>query len=100
MVAGTNLLNHGGESYKIKDVIAHELYQPSTVSNDIALIKLEDPIKMKELIQKIDLPSEDTPEGTELVLSGWGTTAVWFCIVEHLLFDCFWVLILVSRKST
>ncbi|KAK5640429.1 hypothetical protein RI129_011240 [Pyrocoelia pectoralis] len=74
VVAGSNLLDSGGDSYKVKELIPHENYDPETISNDIALIKLKQAIHVSEGVNKIELSTEDVPSEVELTLSGWGMT--------------------------
>lgn len=76
MVVGSNTLDEGGESYSVEEIINHPQYTSSNISNDIALIKLKDEIKFNERVQPIQLPTEDTRGGENLMLSGWGSTSV------------------------
>lgn len=73
---GTIALDTGGQLVKAKQLIPHPSYNSNTVANDIGLIRLEEPLNLGEYIKRIDLPLHDTPEGTILILSGWGTTTV------------------------
>lgn len=74
VVTGTNLLSEGGDSYDAETLIVHPGYLAFTITNDIALIKLKDPIKYGEKVSNIKLPTKDTTAKTQLTLSGWGTT--------------------------
>lgn len=76
MVTGSNILDEGGDTYKIEKLIGHSGYVPQTITNDIALIKLQEEIKYNDKVQPIKLPEKDTGCSVELVLSGWGTTTV------------------------
>lgn len=75
-MVGSNLLDSGGDSYKVKELIPHENYDPETISNDIALLKLTQAINVSDGVSKIELSTEDVPSGVELTLSGWGMTEV------------------------
>lgn len=74
VLVGTIALDTGGQLVKAKQLIPHPSYNSNTVANDIGLIRLEEPLNLGEYIKRIDLPLHDTPEGTILILSGWGTT--------------------------
>ena len=68
----------GGDTYDVAEIILHPNYNPNTMSNDIALIRLEDPIVFSNQAQPISLIS-----GTQVALgledsgemcwtTGWG----------------------------
>merc|ERR1719244_2465419 len=62
----------------VKRVILHENYDSWTVQNDICLLELDGQANFgSDVIGGITLPDEDQDyeEGTECVVSGWGTTA-------------------------
>lgn len=84
MVTGTNTLDDGGDIYDVDKLQSHPKYSPSNITNDIALIKLKQPISFNDKVKHIELPKEDTPSNMELALSGWGTTSV--CILFIILF--------------
>ncbi|XP_017775823.1 PREDICTED: transmembrane protease serine 11D-like [Nicrophorus vespilloides] len=73
VVVGTNSLSEGGDWYDIEQFIPHSLYSPYSVKNDIALVRLKEPIEFSDKVKPINLPNEDTNE-EDLILSGWGTT--------------------------
>ncbi|XP_052548018.1 chymotrypsin-C isoform X3 [Tympanuchus pallidicinctus] len=60
---------------EVEDFIVHEDYDPISITNDIALIKLSEPVQESDTIQAACLP----PSGLELengypcVVTGWGT---------------------------
>lgn len=60
---------------KIGKVIIHDQFEPETFDNDIALIKLEQPVSL-EVHTPACLPStkffKDIPGGTEVWVAGWG----------------------------
>ncbi|KAF2901960.1 hypothetical protein ILUMI_04226 [Ignelater luminosus] len=60
--------------YEVIKIIKHEYYDDKFKINDIALLKLKDPIEYTDEIQPVDLETEDFGEGKEAVLTGWGTT--------------------------
>ncbi|XP_077335931.1 transmembrane protease serine 3 isoform X1 [Lithobates pipiens] len=63
-------------SVMVEKIIYHRKYKSSTMSNDIALIKLATPFTFNGLVQPICLPhyGEDFPEGKICWISGWGAT--------------------------
>lgn len=76
VVAGSNFLSKGGETHNVSELIPHPQYISATVVNDIGLIQLSDTVTYGKKIQNIALPEKEQRCGTELVLSGWGTTSV------------------------
>uniref|UniRef100_A0ABM5FVB4 Transmembrane protease serine 3 n=1 Tax=Pogona vitticeps TaxID=103695 RepID=A0ABM5FVB4_9SAUR len=61
-------------SYVVDKIIYHKNYKPKTMKNDIALIKLANPLVLNGLIEPICLPNfgEHFPEGKMCWISGWG----------------------------
>lgn len=68
-------MNAGGETYKVESLIPNKDYDSIRTLNDIALIKLAEPIKYTDLVQAIDLETNDVPGDVDAVLSGWGRTS-------------------------
>ncbi|XP_053341159.1 transmembrane protease serine 13b [Clarias gariepinus] len=60
----------------IADIIIHELYNPNTHDNDIALLKLTQPINFTGMVQPVCLPAYDQVvlADTECWTTGFGTT--------------------------
>ncbi|XP_038616447.1 transmembrane protease serine 3 [Tachyglossus aculeatus] len=60
----------------VKKIIYHSKYKPKTLGNDIALMKLAEPLTFNGLIQPICLPNseEQFPVGKVCWTSGWGAT--------------------------
>jgi len=56
--------------------VYHPQYNPQTTLNDIAVIKLEKPIKFSDTVQPICLPAtgEKVADGAQAVVAGWGLT--------------------------
>lgn len=46
----------------------------SRLANDIALLKLDEPLEFNKYVQPIRLPKQDEPVGGQVTLSGWGAT--------------------------
>uniref|UniRef100_A0A1I8NEJ2 Uncharacterized protein n=1 Tax=Musca domestica TaxID=7370 RepID=A0A1I8NEJ2_MUSDO len=68
--AGSTQLARGGQMLRVSKIIVHPDYDDS--ENDIALVKLEKPLKFSETIKPISLAEEDPPEGASVTVSGWG----------------------------
>ena len=70
----------GGDSYDAAEIISHPNYNSNTMNNDIALIRLEDPISFNTFTQpvvlmceqQVDLGVEDVGEMSWI--TGWGDT--------------------------
>ncbi|CAD7089403.1 unnamed protein product [Hermetia illucens] len=74
-VAGSSFRNSGGESLYVGKVIIHEDYEPSTGTNDVAVVRMDGFYEYTNLIQPIALASKAQRFriGTKAVVSGWGT---------------------------
>ncbi|XP_022914387.1 chymotrypsin-2-like [Onthophagus taurus] len=78
VVAGTNLLETGGDVYTLEKFVEHERYNPQLLKNDIALLKTNEEIMFNENVTIMRLPPEDTLDGgLNFTLSGWGLTAMY-----------------------
>ncbi|XP_063989284.1 chymotrypsin-1-like [Diachasmimorpha longicaudata] len=74
VVAGTNYLTEGGESYKISCCIVHPDYEDWHYE-DIALLRMEKPILFNSFVVPIPLPQEDITDFSVLAnFAGWGRT--------------------------
>ena len=74
VVTGSTTLNNGGDRYSVEKIIAHSGYNPNTVENDIALLKVSSPIQFNDNVAAIEPETEHIGEG-DCVISGWGTTS-------------------------
>ena len=75
--AGTNQLNTNGQSYGVEKAVAHKGFSSVTLVNDIALIRVNKNIAFNNLVKPIKLATgSNNYEGSNCVLSGWGTTKV------------------------
>src|SRR5262245_33690916 len=79
IVAGAHDFNNPASSQQSVDVVSiviHPNYGNST--NDIAILKLKEPIKFTSAIQPVCLPvagdKNSWPDGTMAVVAGWGRT--------------------------
>ncbi|XP_055384116.1 chymotrypsin-1-like [Condylostylus longicornis] len=71
----TKIDSSGPNVSKVSKVITHEKYSPSdNYRNDIALLKLTEPIQFNDKVQPVKLPTQNQefPHGTSSLLVGWG----------------------------
>lgn len=59
---------------KVKKVVRHPKFDPHTYNNDIALFKLDEPIKFNKYVSPVCLPKSDVKPGTNCFVTGWGQT--------------------------
>lgn len=64
----------GKVSLAVERMIGHEAYDEKRIVNDIALLKLTNPVEFTEHIQPICLPEID-PQPQQSIISGWGKTS-------------------------
>jgi len=64
------------QTVRASNVVYHPQYNPSTTLNDIAIIKLERPIRFTSAVQPACLPSpgEQVSDNIEGTVAGWGLT--------------------------
>ena len=60
--------------YHVAEIVSHEDYDTSTQNNDIALLRLEMPIKWNEHTVPICLPTEEPVVDGMCYTTGWGST--------------------------
>ncbi|EDV42198.1 uncharacterized protein Dana_GF17862 [Drosophila ananassae] len=63
--------------YTVEEHWIHCNYNSPSYYNDIALIRLNEPIVFNEVTQPAPLPTEPLANGTTLLLTGWGSTELW-----------------------
>ncbi|KAH8236844.1 hypothetical protein KR026_012584 [Drosophila bipectinata] len=63
--------------YTVEEHWIHCNYNSPSYYNDIALIRLNEPIVFNEYTQPAKLPTEPLANGTTLLLTGWGSTELW-----------------------
>jgi secreted trypsin-like serine protease len=73
-----------GDRVKIASIYIHPQFNADTFENDIALLKLERPVKLGEAIR---LPSRNLviPPGSKATVSGWGAVVAYGPMIDHLL---------------
>jgi secreted trypsin-like serine protease len=75
IVAGINQLSDTGatrQQIKIAKIISHPQWNKEQLINDIALLKLETPLTLNDLVKPTKLPSANYVPSGELTVSGWG----------------------------
>ena len=73
--AGSSFWNSGGILVSVAAFKNHEGYNPETMVNDIAVIRLNSSLKPSSTIKPIALATSAPPSGAVASVSGWGTTA-------------------------
>ncbi|NXK51825.1 TRYP protein, partial [Chauna torquata] len=53
--------------------IRHPAFNPTTLDNDLMLLKLDQPARLNRAVQPLALPRTCAPPGTTCLVSGWGT---------------------------
>lgn len=69
---GTNMWWSGGTVYHAREIIAHEYYDSVDYANDIALIRVQNPIEFNERVKPIKYTANKVPPGSLLQTTGWG----------------------------
>lgn len=66
----------GAQTVRGVKTVYHPAYNPDTTMNDIAVVKLEKPLKFTATVQPILLPmsGELVPDNVEAMVAGWGLT--------------------------
>uniref|UniRef100_A0A182MB45 Peptidase S1 domain-containing protein n=1 Tax=Anopheles culicifacies TaxID=139723 RepID=A0A182MB45_9DIPT len=75
VLVGTNSLKEGGKLLKANKFFLHNFVSPQN-NNDIALIRLEQPVQFTELVQSIEYSEKAVPANVTARLTGWGNTGV------------------------
>ncbi|KAH8260715.1 hypothetical protein KR044_007487, partial [Drosophila immigrans] len=76
---GSTMHNEGGEVVGVSSYKFHEGYNKELMVNDVAVIKLNSPVRQTAKIRTIALADNTPDSGTPAVVSGWGTTCFLFC---------------------
>ncbi|XP_030376376.1 chymotrypsin-2 [Scaptodrosophila lebanonensis] len=74
VASGTNQYTRPGAINYVSAIYTHCNYDNPLMHNDIALLKLTDPLTWNERTQPIPLAVAPMREGDEVILTGWGTT--------------------------
>ncbi len=73
-VVGAQLLNKGGIAYRIQEIVKHESYSSKTLTNDLALIRVQTQIDFNNtdgLVNSVCLPPEGQKFTQYVTLSGY-----------------------------
>ncbi|KAL5291647.1 hypothetical protein ACFFRR_010821 [Megaselia abdita] len=84
-------------------VIIHPLYNPSKITNDVALVRLAQKLEFSDYIQPVKLPSNkvyNTFANSPAVISGWGKIADNGTVVQYLQYGYVTILDLNSCMSS
>lgn len=74
VVAGTAKLS-GKKGVRVSKIIVHPKWNPSNARNDIALLQLRKPLKLREgRIETISIPKKAAKRGARAQITGWGAT--------------------------
>merc|ERR1719209_1344732 len=69
-------VTEGNEQTRVlSKIIQHEDYNGFTISNNISLLKLSEPLSFNDYVQGIDLPAPGHAASGDCIVSGWGTTS-------------------------
>jgi len=76
-VIGAHSISSSGQAVKAAKYVMHPYYDHKTTVNDIAIIKLEQPVTFSKTIQPACLPpfGQAVPANDYAVVAGWGTMA-------------------------
>jgi secreted trypsin-like serine protease len=65
------------QTRRVRRIVQHPDYSPSTLQNDVALLELTAPVTYQPRVQPIAIRATNAPVGTPAVVSGWGWTMAW-----------------------
>ncbi|XP_058121727.1 chymotrypsin-1-like [Anopheles ziemanni] len=77
VLAGTNLLDSGGQRYEVEAFFYHSRYNKPTFHNDVALVKLKKAFEFNEFVQPIEYSEHELPDDATVTLTGWGLLTAW-----------------------
>jgi Trypsin len=75
---GSTVTKSGGQLVKVQTVTLHPSYGAAGNTFDVAVLKLSQPLQFNENVKSVLLDDAKTrySQGTQGVISGWGTTRV------------------------
>ncbi|XP_073844681.1 trypsin-like [Musca autumnalis] len=76
---GSTNYNKGGDLVAVKSFKFHEGYNPKTMVNDIAVVKLATPVRESAHVRYVQLAEKTPATGTPAVVTGWGTKCFLTC---------------------
>lgn len=74
IVVGVFQYSHDGITYKIKQIIRHENFDPNLGTNDISLLQTKTRVRFSESIQPIQIGKQWIESGSVGVFAGFGLT--------------------------
>ncbi|XP_023171151.2 trypsin alpha-3-like [Drosophila hydei] len=72
--AGSSNAYEGGQFIAVDSIWLHEHYYRITLENDIAVVRLAEPLELGTLVQPIRLATQSPPNEAPAYVSGWGYT--------------------------
>uniref|UniRef100_A0A1B6DUZ4 Peptidase S1 domain-containing protein n=1 Tax=Clastoptera arizonana TaxID=38151 RepID=A0A1B6DUZ4_9HEMI len=72
---GSNNTDNGGTTYTVNKTIFNPNFVSDTYSYDLALHKVNKPIKFSKTVKKVKLASKPLKNGQRGIISGWGATS-------------------------
>lgn len=68
------MAHSGGSAHTVSRIIMHEQYDPITIDNDIAIVRLGNPAIFSDLIQSARIPGHNynLAVGSNVTHLGWG----------------------------
>lgn len=71
---GCSYHQSGGTVIRVRRIVQHRSYSPSTTDYDFSLLLLAKPLTIGEGVHPISLPSASTTvaDGTKCMVTGWG----------------------------
>ncbi|XP_054089200.1 trypsin-like [Zeugodacus cucurbitae] len=79
--AGATNNKKDGVIIKVAAAKYHPGYNPSTIENDVGILKLATPIEESESVGYIELAETTPSTGTPAVVTGWGTKCFSYCLI-------------------
>uniref|UniRef100_A0A1A9W2I9 Peptidase S1 domain-containing protein n=1 Tax=Glossina brevipalpis TaxID=37001 RepID=A0A1A9W2I9_9MUSC len=84
---GSTHYNEGGILVGVKAMKYHEKYDTELLWYDIAILKLDKPVKQSSTVRYIELAKKVPKTGTSAIVSGWGTTCWLACDLSNVLME-------------
>uniref|UniRef100_A0A1B0AAJ3 Peptidase S1 domain-containing protein n=1 Tax=Glossina pallidipes TaxID=7398 RepID=A0A1B0AAJ3_GLOPL len=84
---GSTYNNEGGIVVGVKALKYHEKYDRDLLWYDIAVLKLEKPVKQSSTVRYIEMAKQVPKTGTSAVISGWGTKCFLMCDLSAVLME-------------
>ncbi|KAL5277218.1 hypothetical protein ACFFRR_002443 [Megaselia abdita] len=84
VISGTNQYKNPGAVHHVESVKIHCNYDRPMYHNDIALLKMKEPIQFNAKTQKIEYDPVPVQEGEEVILTGWGSAVLFGKYADNL----------------